>query len=142
MLEMCQYLCCYKTIFTLCYSSKRTGRRSSEIRIWNFNYRLLNFAEEKIGCCLEIIFIFCYASKGAGRQSSRIWIWNFNYKLSKFTKKEDWMLLQNNIYFLLFFELEDDLPEFEFGTLISGCQTLEKRRWEENMEHDMDISPQ
>jgi hypothetical protein len=37
-------------------------------------------------------------------------------------------------------ELEDDLPEFE--TLTTSCQTLEKRRWEENMEHDRDISPQ
>jgi hypothetical protein len=31
--------------------------------------------------------------------------------------------------------------KFEFGTLTTNCQTLEKKRWEENMEHDMDISP-
>jgi len=39
-------------------------------------------------------------------------------------------------------ELEDDLPEFDFGTLTTSCQIVEKRKWEENMEHDMDISPE
>ena len=37
-------------------------------------------------------------------------------------------------------ELEDDLPEYEFGTLNTSCQNLEKRRWEESIEQDMDIS--
>jgi len=39
-------------------------------------------------------------------------------------------------------ELEDDLPEYEFGTLNTSCQNLEKRRLEESMEQDMDISPE
>jgi len=39
-------------------------------------------------------------------------------------------------------ELEDDLPEFDFGTLTTSYQTSEKRGWEENMEQDMDISPE
>jgi len=61
----------------------------------------------------------------------------------KLRRREDWdaVTKQSLSSAILQKELEDDLSEIEFGTLTTSCQTLEKKRWKENMEQDMDISP-